>query len=109
MGCVSSKPEVDPPPYQREAGSADRPPEDDMGLYRYSLSKDLLGPPKESPATKITCLQCYICGKQFQNDKVSIEAHYVFCDEIHQTPHDWDKYGVVYDRPNKLKRRCRSL
>ena len=108
MGCVSSKPEVDPPPYVREAGSADRPPED-MGLYRYSLSKDLLGPPKESPATKITCLQCYICGKRIQNDKISIEAHYANCDEIHQTPPDWDKYGVVYHQPNQLKRRCRSL
>ena len=101
MGCVASKPDIIDPPYVREEG------EDDMGLYRYSLSKDLLGPPKESPATKITSLQCYICGKQFQNNKVSIDAHYEVCDEVHQTPPDWDKYGVIY-HPN-LKRRCKSF
>jgi len=92
-GCAGSKPDIVDPPYVREAGSVE--------------DRHMLGPPKESPATKITCLQCYICGKQFQNNKVSIDAHYEVCDEVHQTPPDWDKYGVIY-HPN-LKRRCKSF
>ncbi len=98
MGCAASKPDVvDPPPYvrheERRSPNAERDIDIDMLSY----------------ATKIKCLQCYICGKKIQNDKISIDVHYVYCDEVHQTPPDWDKYGVVYDKPTNLKRRCKTL
>ena len=92
MGCTASKSEVvDPPPYVREDRCS--PNAEREGL---------------SYATNIKCLQCYICGKKIQNDKISIDVHYVFCDEVHQTPPDWDKYGIVYDKP-RLKRRSKTL
>ena len=86
MGCFFSV--QDPPPYIRDcedrSNEVSRTKDDHVGLI------------------------CLVCGKQIKNDYVSLEAHYVYCDEEFQTPPEvktWQKVDAMTEYELKQKGR----
>jgi hypothetical protein len=89
MGCFFSV--QDPPPYKRDNETC---PENRVN--QESRSED-----------KHVALICLVCGKQVKNDYVSVEAHYVYCDEEFQTPPEiktWQKLDAMTEYERKQRR-----
>jgi len=88
MGCFFSV--HDPPPYTREST------DDSRTVANQEYRSEHIG------------LICLVCGKQIQNDYVSVEAHYVYCDEEFQTPPElksWQKLDAMTEYEIKQRKR----
>lgn len=93
MGCFFSV--QDPPPYKRDCFNEDAKPHANKDSRTNEKSRSDVG------------VICLVCGKLIKNDYVSLEAHFVYCDEEFQTPPEiktWQKVDAMTEYERKQRR-----